>query len=92
MRSDRLLRMRRWALPALLSLILVALLANCWLLVRVDQQLAHIIEEDIPRKSLPCAAIPTRFVLEEPGCAQRLLEFMNVSKVRIVPRKIDAKQ
>lgn len=32
---------------------------------------------------LPCAALPTRFVATEPVCAQKLIEAMNVTKVRI---------
>ena len=39
----------------------------------------------IPRTSepIPCRALPTRFVIEEPICANKLLGFMNVSNVRI---------
>ena len=33
---------------------------------------------------LPCRALPTRFVIEEPICANKLLRFMNVSNVRIL--------
>ena len=35
--------------------------------------------------SLPCAAIPTRFVVEHPDCADKLLRSMNVTNVRIQP-------
>ena len=33
----------------------------------------------------PCAAIPTRFVVEHPDCADKLLRSMNVTNVRIQP-------
>ena len=33
--------------------------------------------------SLPCAAIPMRFVVEEPACADKLVRSMNVTNVRI---------
>ena len=33
--------------------------------------------------SLPCAAIPTRFVVEHPDCADKLLRSMNVTNVRV---------
>lgn len=36
------------------------------------------------RPSLPCAAIPTRFMMEDPACAQKLLEAMNVTNFRIL--------
>ena len=31
----------------------------------------------------PCAAIPTRFVVEHPDCADKLLRSMNVTNVRV---------
>ena len=34
-------------------------------------------------RSLPCAAVPTRLILEDPSCAQKLLDAMNVTNVRI---------
>ena len=33
--------------------------------------------------AFPCPAIPTRLILEDPVCAQKLLDVMNVSNVRI---------
>ena len=36
------------------------------------------------KASLPCAAIPTRYVMEYPECADRLLRAMNVTNVRIL--------
>ena len=32
----------------------------------------------------PCLAIPTRFILEEPQCAEKLVRAANVSGVRVV--------
>ena len=37
------------------------------------------------RGSLPCQAITTRFVMEEPECANKLLRSMNVTNVHIFP-------
>jgi len=37
------------------------------------------------REPLPCKAVPTRFVMEEPECANKLLRSMNVTNVRILP-------
>ena len=34
---------------------------------------------------LPCKALPTRFVIEEPDCAARLLVLMNITNVHIRP-------
>ncbi len=38
------------------------------------------------RRSLPCEAIPVRFVLDDPVCADKLLRAMNVTNARILPR------
>ena len=40
------------------------------------------------RESLPCQAVPIRFVMDEPGCADKLLRSMNVTDVRILSSKI----
>ncbi len=40
-----------------------------------------------PPRALPCSAIPTRLVLEDPICAQKLLDSMNVTNVRIHARR-----
>ena len=36
------------------------------------------------RESLPCQAIPIRFVMKEPECANKLLMSMNVTNTRIL--------
>jgi hypothetical protein len=35
-------------------------------------------------ESLPCKAVPIRFVMDEPECADKLLRSMNVSNVRVL--------
>lgn len=65
----------------LLVFILLGMVGNLLMTMQIMSRLAL---EDV-RHPLPCPAIPTRFVLEEPACAQRLLEAMNVTNVRIVP-------
>jgi hypothetical protein len=35
---------------------------------------------------LPCAAIPRKFIQDDPRCANKLLESMNVTNVRITDR------
>lgn len=37
------------------------------------------------REPLPCRAVPTRFVMEEPECANKLLRSMNITNVHILP-------
>ena len=40
----------------------------------------------VKSKSLPCEAMPIKFALDNPGCANKLLEAMNVTNVKILPR------
>ena len=69
-----------------LIVIVLGLLLNTLLLTRVSMQMAELRESNDKRSDLPCAAIPTRFVLDEPECADKLLRVMNVTNVRILPR------
>ncbi|GMU20508.1 MAG: hypothetical protein AMXMBFR13_06050 [Phycisphaerae bacterium] len=69
-----------------LIVIVLGLLLNALLLIRVSMQMAELREAKDKRSDLPCAAIPTRFVLDEPECADKLLRVMNVTNVRILPR------
>ena len=65
---------KRW-LKVLLVLLLIAVMAD------VTVRLLLMAEEKVPSR---CLAIPTRFILEYPECAQRLVEAANVTNVRIV--------
>lgn len=45
------------------------------------------------REPLPCGAVPTRFVMEEPECADKLLRSMNVTNVHVLsPNTLNAVQ
>lgn len=62
----------------LLMMTLAGVIANTLMLFKISSTVA----QATPR-SLPCAAIPTKLILEDPICAQKLLETMNVTNVRI---------
>ncbi|MBN2447741.1 MAG: hypothetical protein JXO22_13490 [Phycisphaerae bacterium] len=79
--------MWRWTLVALLLLILTALAVNWALLLQISQDAAHLPDEGTRVGGLPCAALPTRFVLGEPECAQKLLEAMNVTNVQVLSKR-----
>jgi hypothetical protein len=64
-------------------LILIALVVNAVMLMRIHHELAGPQDRPASPGGLPCAALPTRFVLESPECAQKLLEAMNVTNVRV---------
>jgi len=40
----------------------------------------------VSKSTLPCEAVPVRFVLDEPQCADKLLKAMNVTRVRVWSR------
>ena len=86
MKGNDLAPMWRWALAALLVLILITQAVEWALLLLLNEDMARLADDRIRRDALPCAAIPTRFVLDSPECAQKLLDAMNVSKVRVVSR------
>jgi len=75
-----------WLSNIYLVLIIVGLLLNTFLLIRVSTQIAEFRESNDKRSDLPCAAIPTRFVLDDPECADKLLRAMNVTNVRVLPK------
>ena len=75
----------RYALLVILLLLVVGMAVNLALTVRMLARLAAA-PSDAERDTLPCAAIPTRFVMEDPECADKLLRAMNVTNVRIMPR------
>ena len=89
MKGNDLAPMWRWALAALLVLILITQAVEWALLLRLNEDMARLADDRIRRDALPCAALPTRFVLESPECAQKLLDTMNVSNVRVVSRATD---
>lgn len=39
-----------------------------------------------PTGVLPCQAIPTKLILEDPACADKLIQAMNVTGVRVLPK------
>ena len=60
----------------LLWIVLAAVAANIVMTLKFRS-------EKETKPSLPCAAVPTRFVVEHPDCADKLLRSMNVTKVQI---------
>ena len=60
----------------LLWIVLAAVAANMVMTLKFRSELTS-------TPSLPCAAVPTRFVMEYPECADKLLRSMNVTKVQI---------
>jgi len=69
---------------ALQVVIVVLLAAN---LVMTSMVLSRAVSQcPTKSKSLPCEAMPIKFALDNPGCANKLLEAMNVINVKILPR------
>ena len=60
----------------LLWIVLAAVAANIAMTLKFRS-------EQETKPSLPCAAIPTGFVMEYPDCADKLLKSMNVTKLQI---------
>jgi hypothetical protein len=70
-------------LASILTLILICMLADLMLGVTLLTRVATADDASHGQHSLPCEAIPTQYVLEEPECADKLLRAMNVTNVRV---------
>ena len=68
----------------LLVCILGLVSANLLITIRLALKIDQIQQCSQKRKSLPCEAIPIKFVMEEPRCANKLLKAMNVTNVDIL--------
>jgi len=66
-------------LLALIALSLANLAMALWILHQDRQPVS------LSPTALSCQAIPTRLILEDPECADKLLRAMNVTGVRILP-------
>ena len=69
----------------LLVCILGLVSANLLITMRLALKIDQIQQCSQKRKSLPCEAIPIKFAMEEPRCANRLFRAMNVTNVHILP-------
>ena len=83
MNTSRLGAAGTWMVIAMLVMIVIGLAVNIVLTARVSASI-EALRCDPPRTSrLPCPAIPTRLLLEDPACAQKLVDAMNATNVRI---------
>ena len=64
---------------------IVFVIVNLILTIRLAADINKLAGPVSKRPPLPCGAIPTRFVMEEPECADMLLRSMNVTNVHILP-------
>ena len=69
----------------LLVCILGLVLADLLIAMRLAPKIDQIQSCSQKRKSLPCEAIPIKFTMEEPQCANKLLRAMNVTNVNFLP-------
>lgn len=69
---------------ALLFLILLGSAANILLTLELRRHATSFQPVKQQRSNPPCTAIPTKLILEDPECAQKLLTVMNVTNFRIL--------
>jgi hypothetical protein len=68
----------------LLVCIFGLVLANLLMAIRLASKIDNV--QPCPQKrGLPCEAIPIKFAMENPQCANKLLRAMNVTNVNFVP-------
>ena len=69
--------------------VLCLLIINTFISAKVVLKLKELQASYPKREQLPCGAVPTRFVIEEPECDDKLLRSMNVTNVRILPVTVE---
>ena len=78
----------KWIMLGIVQvLILVGVVIDIGLTLRLSARLDTRQTQLEACPSLPCAAIPTQLVLEDPACAEKLVRAMNVTNVRVVGRE-----
>jgi len=81
------IRLSAWVLILVFSVLTLEVALNVQLTMELAQRIDALPKQPIFQPNLPCSSIPTRFVLAEPVCAQKLIESMNVTNVRVVSRQ-----
>ena len=74
----------QWLSVALLSMMVVAFGANMQVMMKIDKKVNQLTSCRLSRSTIPLASIPMRLITEDPICAQKLLEVMNVSNVQVL--------
>ena len=64
--------------------IFVIVVVNFFVVIQLSRDVRMLQLLPQRRESLPCGAIPTRYIIEEPTCANKLLRAMNVTNVHIL--------
>ena len=91
-RGRRLPPLRITLCGFLSGLLAVSLLANLVLAMTLSHRVEKLAAIPEAPRSLPCQAIPTKLILEDPACADKLLRAMNVTNVRVVSQMAPPKQ
>ena len=85
-RGDRRLWPSRINPTTFLSVLLViGLLVNLVLATTLTHRVDKLAATPEAPRPLSCQAIPTKLILEDPACADKLLRAMNVANVRVLP-------
>ena len=68
------------------ALMLLAVMANVLMTIKLAARIDTRPVCPEPPRSLPCGALPMRLIHDDPACANKLLQVMNVTNVRILPK------
>ena len=74
-----------WYMVVVICLIIV-MTANLMITIKISQGIKAIRTTPPKARSLACEAIPIRFAMNHPNCANELLYYMNVTNVQFLPR------
>ena len=73
-----------WLSPLLLALAILILIADLHVSTRTAQQIEELASHEPGCTCLPLPSLPLRLIHEDPRCAQKIIEVMNVTNVRIL--------
>ena len=76
----------------MLFLMLVLVVANLRTSFEVRRKLDSLAEQRLGKTCLPLPSVPLRLIHEDPVCAQRVLEAMNVTNVRVIANATSMRQ
>lgn len=74
-----------WYMVVVICLIIV-MAVNLMMTIKISQDIKAIRAIPVKARSLACEAIPIRFAMNHPNCANELLYYMNVTNVQFLPR------
>ena len=80
------MHMKKYSYVIVVICLIIVMTANLMMTIKISQDIKAIRTTPPKMRSLACEAIPIRFAMKHPNCANELLYYMNVTNVQFLPR------